>query len=249
MKKSLLPLAALALMHCFPSNELVEPKEVTETLFSTRDVHVDKENKNTGLGSEVRLLYADAVALLGFDQGITVPAGKKVFKAELTVHGWSDAAGDANVTLDLFGTSAEWTEGTGHWYVHGDGTHNGYESAYAPFPDYEPPANTSNPAGSPGANWSNTAALRDGMEKITFASAIFPRGKPWGSYPLIGNTGDAVFDLTGFLSKKENQGIPLSFGLRQAPASAGPNDGHSWIYSRDHMDRAVYAPKLIVTYR
>ena len=34
-------------------------------------------DKNTGLGSEVRLYYADAVAFLGFDQGITVPSGKK----------------------------------------------------------------------------------------------------------------------------------------------------------------------------
>lgn len=248
MIKSLLPLAALALMHCLPSNEGVEPKEVNETLFSTRDAHVDKENKNTGLGSEVRLLYADAVALLGFDQGITVPAGKKVFKAELTLHGWSDGAGDAKVTLDLFGTSAEWTEGTGHWYVFEGGFHNGYEAVYDQFPGFVAPANTSNPTAPSGSLWSNTSMLRDGMEKITVAGAVFPRAKPWGRYPLIENTGDAVFDLTDFLSKKKNQGIPLSFGVRQAPASAGPNEAHSWIYSRDHMDPVVYAPKLTVTY-
>lgn len=249
MKKSLLPLAALALTHCLPMNEKPEPTEESQVLLSTRDVHVDRENKNTGLGSEVRLYYADAVALLGFDQGITVPAGKKVFKAELTLHGWGDGVGDANVTLELFATSGDWAEGTGHWYVFGGGHHNDFEDVYSQFPDYSPPANTSNPTTITGALWSTTAGLRDGMEKITVAGAVFPRGEPWGCYPLIENTGVAVFDLTAFLSQKENQGIPLSFGVRQAPASAGPNEGNSWIYSRDHMDQAVYAPKLTVSYR
>lgn len=249
MKKSLLPLAALALTHCFPLNEKAAPVEESQILFSTRDVHVDMENKNTGLGSEVRLYYSDAVAFLGFDQGITVPAGKKVVKAELTLHGWSDGDGDAKVTLDLFETSTDWKEGTGHWYVHGGGFHNGYKNVYAPFPDYVAPANTTNPTTLSGALWSTTVGLRDGMEKITAASAVFPRGNPWGTYPPIENTGTAVFDLTAFLSQKENQGVPLSFGVRQAPASVGPNEGNSWIYSRDHMDHAVHAPKLSITYR
>ena len=249
MEKSLLPLAALAFTHCMPMVQKDGPPEETRILYSTRDVHVDKENKNTGLGSQVRLKGGEAVALLGFDQGITIPNGKELLKAELTLHGWSDDADDANVTLELFATSAEWTEGTGHWYAHGGGYHNGYAEAYAQFPGYEPPANTSNPTEPSGSLWSNTSMLRDEMEKITVARTVFPRGKPWGCYPPIGNTGDAVFDLTAFLSQKENQGIPLSFGVRQAPFSVGPNEGDSWIYSRDHMDRTVYAPKLTVTYR
>jgi hypothetical protein len=221
-----------------------------DTLFaySTRDVHVDQENRNTGLGSEVRLYYADALALVAFDSLPPFPEGKKLVRAEMSVNGWTDAEGDADVTLDLFRTAGGWTEGTGHWYAHSGGFHNGYETVYSQFPEYTPPAVTTDPVVPSGVLWSTSQALRSDMQKITTGKGILPRGFPWGCYPLLKHTGRVTFDLTAFLSDKANQGLPLTLGLRQAPASAGPNEGFAWIYSRNHVDPKNYGPKLVLIF-
>lgn len=217
--------------------------------LSTRDVHLDHEDKNTGLGSEVRLAYADAVALVAFDTMPAVPPGRKLFRAELSLRGWTDAEGRAEVTLDLFNTSLEWTEGTGHWYFHTGGPKNGYHEVYSLFPEYTPPAVTTDPKDPSGITWTRAAALRADMVKITTASAVLLQNQPKYCYPRLEFTGTIAFDLTAYLSDPLRQGKPISFGIRQAPPEAGPNRGFAWIYARNHVNPAVYGPRLTLWYR
>lgn len=252
MKPFLFLLSALLSIQCFPgcvSEDTEDPRTDSLMVYSTRDVHVERENKNTGLGSEVRLMDPDALALLAFDTMPAIPAGKHLEKAELVLRGWTDGEEDANVTMDLFATSGDWIEGTGHWYVFSGGTHNGFASVYAEFPEYQAPAGTTDPILSNGLTWSSSEALRAGIEKISTAKAVFPRGVPYGRYPLLEHTGALVFDLTAYLGDDANRDKPLYVGIRQAPAGSGPKERKSWIYSRNHMDPKVYGPKLVLTFR
>lgn len=215
----------------------------------TRDVHIDRENRNCGLGSEFILKHDDALGLLGFDSLPRIPGRKQLIKAELTMHGWGAADGDARITLELVKTIPGWTEGTGHWYAFAGGRHNNYAAAYSEFPEYVPPANTSNPAEPTGIVWDSSDSLRAGLVPIAIARAVIPRGNPWGSYPRIEHTGLIAFDLTAFFNKPENRVAPVSLGIRRAAASEGPNESFAWIYSKDHVYPEIYAPKLTLWYR
>lgn len=217
--------------------------------LSTRDVHVDPEDKNTGLGSEVRLAYIDAVALIAFDTLPAIPAGKHLSKAELSLRGWTDTTGPAKVTFDLFRTGTDWEEGTGHWYYHTGLRHNGYQDVYANFPEYAPPAVTTDPKVRSGITWYSSTILRADMVKIATGTGILPQNQPAGAYPLLANTGAVTFDITGYLAGLADWSKPVSFGVRMAPPATGPNEGYSWLYARNHVQPAAYGPRLTVWYR
>jgi hypothetical protein len=87
------------------------------------------------------------------------------------------------------------------------------------------------------------------MIKIGTGMGTIPRIKSPGAYPLLGNTGTVTFDITGYLAGLPDWGKPVSFGIRQAPPATGPNEGFAWLYSRNHMEPAIYGPRLTIRFR
>jgi hypothetical protein len=228
--------------------------EVTrDTLYSAKDASVDQENWNTGLGSEVRLYYQDALAFLTFEGVAEAMAGKKLVKAELLLNAWTDGewpvgSGGKHCALDLFLTQDDWVEGTGHWYWHGGGPHNNYAFVYSLFPAYVPPAITTDPEVRSGITWENSGGLRAGLIPIGHGSGFIPKGR--GTYPLLGNTGRIAIDLTKALAQPQLRGRPLALALRLASGPGGTETAKTWawIYSKDHVSRA-HAPQLVLAFR
>jgi hypothetical protein len=233
-----------------PAVKTTPEVDSTVILYPSKDAHVDSENWNLGLGAEMRLAYPSAVAFLAFDSLAKVMPGKNLVKAELIVHGWTDAewpdgAGGCVCGLDLFKVTGDWQEGTGHWYWHGGGPHNGFENVYRLFPEYQPPA-TTNPNQRNGITWTNSDSLRKNMAWIAKGKGVLPIGE--GSYPLLENTGRIFIDLTDSLAQHKDWSQSFSFALRMSPDSTSSAVGKAWIYSKDHVS-PDYAPRLVLTLR
>jgi hypothetical protein len=218
---------------------------VAETLYVARDVGVDQDRANLGLGSDVRLLYKEAAILLDFPTLDTAVSGKQVSKVELILNAFAHDAPNPDVQLVRVpdADAGRWTEGTGHWYYFGGQKVNGYETSYSLYPEYVPPSGTTNPT-SPAVDSSTFALAQeiwnaDSTRTVARWQGTVPLTP--GVYPLLSNTTEMRFDITTLAGQP---GWRRTLALRQTPTTPV---SLIHMYSKDHMGPS-YGARIVVTY-
>ena len=214
------------------------------TLYNSRDNSIGPGGAgyNLGLNNDISMMESTSVALIAFDGIKSALAGKTIKKAEVILHGWTDASPNLNYKLYVYSAPNDWTEGTGNWFYFDGAKQNTYDAEYQMYPQYTPLSNTTNPAVVSGINWNNSATFRAALQLRDSAQGVVPQSGP-GYIPLLQNTAEIFVDVTKMLSGAAVSDT-LSLALKQAVFK-----GNLWMYSKDFLSPQTYGPKLVLHYQ